>query len=152
MRRSDKEIIDRASMESIIQNAEVCHLALCRNNEPYIVPCSFAYEDNTVYVHGAREGTKLDIIGVNNRVCVEFETDVNLIQAEVGCQWSMSYRSVIGFGHAFIMDDIGSKLKACDLIMQHYANRKFEYSNQALDSIIVIRIELDRLTGKKSGY
>ncbi|MCX6345280.1 MAG: pyridoxamine 5'-phosphate oxidase family protein [Armatimonadetes bacterium] len=152
MRRSDKEIIDLASMESIIQRAEVCHLALCKNNEPYIVPCCFGYEDNTVYVHGARDGTKLDMIKANNRVCVEFETDVNLIQAEVGCKWGMSYRSVIGFGHAFIVDDIGSKHKACDLIMRHYADGKYEYSDQALDSIIVIRIELNRITGKKSGF
>lgn len=139
-------------MEAIIRHSTVCRVAMCRNNLPYIVPFNFGYHDHTIYLHGAREGTKLDILAVNNCVCVEFETGVNLIKAGVSCNWGMAYRSVIAYGEAFIVDDIGSKRKACDLIMQHYGSESHFYSDQALDGIIVIRIDIDRMTGKQSGY
>ena len=46
MRRKDREITDRKAMEAIISGAEVCRIALCDGNEPYVVPVSFAYRDN----------------------------------------------------------------------------------------------------------
>jgi len=152
MRRTEKEIVDIAAMESIIRQCPVCRVGMCRDNLPYIVPFSFGYKDHTVYVHCAREGMKLDILGVNNCVCVEFETGVNLITTETPCNWGMAYRSVIAFGQAFLVDDIGSKRKALDIIMRHYTDKQHFYSDQALDAIIVIRIEIDRVTGKQSGY
>jgi len=152
MRRRDKEITDIGTMEAVIRQSLVCRVAMCKDNRPYLVPFSFGYDDSTVYVHCAREGTKLDILKANDCVCVEFETGVNLVKAETPCSWGMAYRSVIAFGRAFLVDDIGSKRKACDLIMRHYTDEQHFYSDQALDGIIVIRIEIDRMTGKQSGY
>lgn len=152
MRRADKEIASIEEIESIIGRSQVCRLGLCMDNEPYVVPLCFGYIDGTVYIHCAREGTKLDIVRANNAVCVEFETDLELVQAKEACGWGMRYCSVIGFGHAFIVDDIELKRKACDAIMQHYSSSQYNYKDEALDQITIIKIEIDRMTGKRSGY
>lgn len=151
MRRKDREITDLATMESIIHDSIICRVAMCKDNQPYVVPFNFGYEDSTVYVHGAREGQKFEYLEANNCVCVEFEAGVSLLKDEVACKWSMAYRSVIGYGSAYLVDDIGSKRKACDLIMSHYSGQPHQYTDEQLDSIIVIRIELDRMTGKRNG-
>ena len=38
MRRKDREVTDPAIVEKILQAGSVCHLAMARNNIPYVVP------------------------------------------------------------------------------------------------------------------
>lgn len=38
MRRHDKEITDKKEIESIINESNICRIALSENNSPYIVP------------------------------------------------------------------------------------------------------------------
>ena len=56
MRRKDLEIAERAEVETIIEEARVCRLAMCDGDRPYVVPLSFAYRDNTLYFHTADGG------------------------------------------------------------------------------------------------
>ncbi|MCG2777827.1 MAG: pyridoxamine 5'-phosphate oxidase family protein, partial [Desulfobacterales bacterium] len=121
MRRKEKEITDKTAMESIILRSSVCRLALSEENRPYIVPLCFGYEDDTLYFHSAREGRKLDILRKNNKVCCEFDIDNEIVEADDACGWSMKYQSVIGAGKGSIIDDIESKRKALNIIMQHYS-------------------------------
>jgi hypothetical protein len=61
MRRKEKEITDRAELEAVIAEAQVCRLAMCDGAHPYVVPLCFGYEAGTFYVHCAAEGQKLAI-------------------------------------------------------------------------------------------
>jgi nitroimidazol reductase NimA-like FMN-containing flavoprotein (pyridoxamine 5'-phosphate oxidase superfamily) len=58
MRRKDREITDRAEMESILNEAMVCRIGLADGGEPYVVPLSFGYENGAVYIHSAPEASK----------------------------------------------------------------------------------------------
>ncbi len=49
MRRKDREIEDRAELESIIGAATVCKLAMSEDDRPYIVPLCFGYKDGNLY-------------------------------------------------------------------------------------------------------
>lgn len=101
MRRKDKEIKDRAAIESIIRCSKVCRLTMADGNLPYRIPLSFVYKNNTLYFHSANQGKKLDILKKNNQVCFEFDIDPKPIKADTGCEWEMKYKSVIGFERAF---------------------------------------------------
>ncbi len=152
MRRKDKEINDIAFIEDIILKARVCRLALYENGQPYIVPLCFGYKDNILYFHSAREGKKLDILRNNNKVCFEIDTDHELVMGNKACDCSMKYRSVIGFGKAELIEDIESKRKAFNIIMQNYSDGSFEYPLETIKDTAIIRVEVDSMTGKKSGY
>ncbi|MBW7990700.1 MAG: pyridoxamine 5'-phosphate oxidase family protein [Planctomycetes bacterium] len=152
MRRKDKEINDIASIEDIIMKARVCRLALYENAQPYIVPLSFGYKDNILYFHSAPEGKKLDILRNNNKVCFEFDIDHELVMGEKACDCTMKYRSVIGFGKAKLIEDIESKRKALDIIMKNYSDGSFEYPEESIQNTIIISVEVETMTGKKSGY
>ena len=69
MRRSDKEINDPKTILRIIEEAEVCRIALSDGEKPYIVPMNFGYKDNSLYLHSASEGEKIDILKSNNNIC-----------------------------------------------------------------------------------
>ncbi len=152
MRRKDKEINDIVAIESIIRRASVCRLAMCQDGRPYMVPLCFGYKDRTLYFHSAEKGRKIEILRRNNNVCFEVDIDHQLMQADQACGWGMKYRSVMGFGRARLIEDAESKRQALDIIMQHYSDKAFEYPSEAIESTMIIKVEIDSMTGKSSGY
>ncbi len=152
MRRKDREINDIDLIEDIIRNSLVCRLGMSRDDQPYVVPLCFAYSDNMLYFHSAGEGLKLEILQQNPNVCVEFDIDQEVIQGDKPCEWSMQYRSVIGFGKASFVEDLEEKRKGLDAIMKHYAGRSFEYVEPAIESTCIIKVAIESMTGKESGY
>ncbi len=96
MRRNEREIKDRKDMDGIIKRCRVCHLALCDDGQPYVVPLSFGYDGEYLYFHAAREGRKIDIIKRNSRVGFEFDILHDIVTAKQACNWRAKYESVIG--------------------------------------------------------
>ena len=152
MRRKDKEINDIDLIEDIIRNSLVCRLGMSRDNQPYVVPLCFAYSDNMLYFHSAGEGLKLEILQQNPNVCVEFDIDQEVIQGDKPCEWGIRYRSVIGFGKASFVEDLEEKRKGLDAIMKHYSGGSFEYVEPAIESTCIIKVTIESMTGKESGY
>ena len=74
-RTSKKEFLDK--IESIIAGARYMHLGMFDENYPYVVPLHYGYEMKdgklTFYVHGAKEGHKLDCLRKNDHVFVEID-------------------------------------------------------------------------------
>jgi len=153
MRRKDKEIKDKKEIELIINKANVCRIALSDNNMPYIVPVNFGYKDNSLYIHSATEGKKIEIIKKNNDICFEIDIAHEILQGKSACHTTMKYYSVIGYGKAYLIDDSEEKIKALNIIIEHYLPEiPHEYSEKFLKKIVIIKVEIDNMTGKKSGY
>lgn len=153
MRRKDQEIRDKAIIESIMRKEMVCRIALSDNNMPYIVPMNFGYKNNSLYLHSAKEGKKIEIIKNNNNVCFEIDTDHELIKSEKACSWGMKYRSVIGFGKAHLIDNSEEKRRALDIIMEHYSSKSsYDYLEKEIDNVAIIKIEIESIIGKELGY
>ena len=105
MRRKDKEIVDEKAMISIIEKAVICRVGMCWQDEPYVIPMNFGYRDNYIYLHSAREGRKLDILRNNDKVCIEFDADVELVQSQEACKTDVKYKSILIFGTAVFLKD-----------------------------------------------
>ncbi len=151
MRRSEQEITSKAAIEAIIQEAEFCRLGLLDGAQPYIVPLNFGYCDNVLYFHSALEGKKIDLIQRSPKVCFELDVKTKIIEAEKACSWSLAYQSVIGFGKAYLVDDLDEKRKAFAIIMSHYSEKDFQISDKAINGTAIIKVEIDEMTGKQSG-
>jgi len=152
MRREEKEIIDIAEIEKVIKEAICCRIGLVDDDEPYVVPVCFGYARNAIYFHGALEGRKAELIKKNSKVCFEIDTDVAVVKSEKPCGWTMKYKSVIGVGRASILENDEEKAQALKLIMQQYSEGEFNFSNSALDSVLVVKVNIESITGKQSGY
>jgi len=152
MRRKEKEITEKAELESIIARSSTCRLALANDNQPYVIPLCFGYRDNTLYFHSADEGRKIDMIRRNGKVCFEFDIDQQIVKDEEACHWGMNYRSIIGFGNASIIEEDDEKQAGLDVIMNQYGEGNFEYSDELLDIMVIIKVEIEEMTGKQSGF
>ena len=148
MRRSDRAITDPQELESVLREAAVCRMGLCDEGKPYVVPMNYGYRDGSVFLHSAAEGRKIDILRRNPNVCLEFEKDVELVPAEAACSFSMKYRSVIASGKAVFLEGTEEKAFGLNAIMLQYTGREFVFPPQALEKIVVLRVDLEECSGK----
>ncbi|MDO9515202.1 MAG: pyridoxamine 5'-phosphate oxidase family protein [Syntrophales bacterium] len=152
MRRKDKEVARREDIEEIIRRADVCRLALCEGNRPYVVPLCFGYEAGVLYFHCAPNGRKLEILDNNRNVCFEMDVDHELVPGEASCTWGFRYRSVVGFGRASRVSDPEAKRDALRVIMGNYSEGVFDFPEDALARTVVIKVVIEDMTGKIAGY
>ena len=152
MRRKDKEITDKSVIRSIIEKATVCRLGMVDGDKPYIVPLSFGYQDDVLYFHGSLKGQKIDILRKNPNVCFEFDLIAEPIESENACDWSMRYQSVIGFGKADFIESPDEKRKVLSVIMAQYSDGKFQFPEKMLKRTAVIKVEIESMTSKQSGF
>jgi nitroimidazol reductase NimA-like FMN-containing flavoprotein (pyridoxamine 5'-phosphate oxidase superfamily) len=153
MRKKEREIKNMVEIESIIQDADVCRIALTDGNTPYIVPMNFGYtggNERRIFFHCAPEGRKLEMIRKNNYTCFEMDVAHKVIKGRKACDFTMKYRSVIGYGYISEIDGLQEKMKGLDCIMSHYSNDKiFTYNQETLEKTTVLCLEISQITGKK---
>jgi len=153
MRRSDKEITELWEIAEITDKAAVCRIALVAADYPYIIPVNFVVRDNDLYFHSSTEGKKIDLLRHDNRVGFEIDSDVEIVKGDRACSWGARYRSVIGWGRAFFLEEENEKKQALDYLMEKYAGKQnFAYQSAALAKAAVIKVRIEKITGKKSGY
>ncbi len=151
MRRKDREIEDIKEIESIINGFPVCRIALSENGLPYVIPVCFGYCDMSLYFHSANAGKKIDLIKKNNNICFEFDTYEGLITNGNPCDWDVRYRSVIGYGKAFFINGSQEKINALNIIIRHYSDQSFVFPENSTRNVAVIKVEIEEITGKRSG-
>ncbi len=152
MRRAEKEINDRKEIEEILSRATVCRLALCAHEQPYLVPLSFGYRDGTLYFHSAHQGKKMEMLAANGNVCFEVDIDCALEKSDTACNWTTKYRSVVGYGFASLIENSREKKEALDVLMAHYSDGDYTYTEEALEEVALFKVAITSMTGKKSGY
>ena len=151
MRRRDKEITSRREIDAIIRSALVCRIALADGTEPYVVPVSFGYDGEAIFIHTAKSGRKIEFFEANSRVCFEFEDNVSLqTDDRDACKWSFEFESVIGYGTITELETAEDKSRGLNEIMLHYSGREWDIDEQATATTRVWRIEIESVTGKRS--
>ena len=154
MRRADRQITDMEGILAIAESAKFLHLAMFDGNFPYIVPLHFGYEyaDGalTFYMHGAKEGHKLDLIKACPNACVELECDVVPISGgEVPCNYGSAFASIIARGQVCLVEDEQEKMHALNALMKHQTGREFPFAPQMVASVAVIKFVSTDFTAKR---
>jgi nitroimidazol reductase NimA-like FMN-containing flavoprotein (pyridoxamine 5'-phosphate oxidase superfamily) len=151
LRRKDRKVESKEGIEKIISKAKVLRVAFTSNQQPYIVPVNFGYNQNTFYFHCAKKGKKLEMIKANPNVAFELEGDVELVSGDIPCEFTMAYESVIGNGTASIVHETQEKILGLNHIMRQYSDEVvIKYKKDLVDRMLIVKIEVDELTGKKS--
>ena len=150
MRKKEREIRDFADIVDVLRRCDTIRLGICGGEYPYVVPLSFGYEvadgKLVLYIHGAGEGKKHDLLAINNRVCAE--ADLCHRFADTGESVTAEYESLIGYGTAEKAGGADVE-KGIALLLEHCGFAGHTYSRGALRALTVYKITLDAVTGKK---
>ena len=145
-------VTDPDQIRHILDTGKVLHLGLAVNNEPYVVPMNYGYclENGklVLYLHSAVRGKKLDMIRANPRVFFEIDCDLMPFEGRVPCQYGLVYSSVMGRGTASIVEDLEEKKRAMVYLMKTQTQKDFEFRDEWVSIVAVIRIDVEEYTAK----
>src|SRR6056297_1608297 len=149
MRKSDREITDIQEIEEILNNGKVCSIAFSDEGKPYVVPMNYGYRDRELYLHSALSGKKVDLARKNPRVCCMIYLEEKIVSSTEPCGWTCNYRSVIADGKVEFLSGEQEKSEALNVLMEHYAGKTFKFPAEAFSRVMVWRVSLSNITGKK---
>ena len=117
MRRSEREITDWDTIETIIRQGKYTSIALCRDNEPYGVTLSYGYDkqSHALYFHCAHEGLKTDFVRSNASACATIIEDNGYVQGVC----VHKFRSVVIRGKIEIMEKDDDIKRGLGALLEH---------------------------------
>ena len=152
LRRRDKEVSNPAMLTKILRSAKYVTLALCADNQPYLVSLSYGYdkEHKCIYFHCAKEGKKLDYLKSNNVVWGQALLDRGYSEGECKHQ----YASVHFSGEVIFIEDANEKLAGVKCMIRHLDSKPdaliAEFESKRLENTMICRVDIKEVTGKKS--
>ncbi len=120
---------------------------------PYVVPLHYGYEQTdgkyVFYMHGAKEGHKIELIKKNPHAFIELDCDVELVEAgDIPCKYGSLYASVMGRGNASIVDEAAEKIHGLRVLMKTQTGRDFDITEAMASSVSVLKVVLDDISAK----
>lgn len=156
MRRREREITDPVLIDEILGSCQYLHLGLVDDGMPYVVPMNYGVikdpEDGhyVLYLHGAHEGRKLDIIRKNPNCCFTMERNVAPFEGRLACQYGMVYECIMGFGSIRIIDEPAEKIASLKALMKTQTGKDdFQFDERMVSIVTVMRIDVDELSAKR---
>ncbi len=151
--RREREITDLEQIIKILEKENIIHIGLVDGDEPYVVPMNYGFtmEEGklTLYMHGATEGKKLDLIRANPKVFFSIESEIIAFSGgNIACQYGTSYSSIMGNGTAEILENPEDKMAGLTLFMKSQTGRDFQFNERMVSAVAVIKIDVSEYTAK----
>jgi nitroimidazol reductase NimA-like FMN-containing flavoprotein (pyridoxamine 5'-phosphate oxidase superfamily) len=154
MRKKEKEITDHTQVSEILRNGKYVTVAMCRDNEPYIVTLSYGYDEkqNALFFHCSPQGLKLDFIRQNPNVCGTVIEDRGYKMGDC----SHAYRSVVFWGRMYQLHKLAEKKHALNVLLDQLEDEPSMIRAKSLKSdddykdVGILRLDITEMTGKKS--
>ena len=155
VRRADKLMPDERVRETLERGFCGRLATVGKDGAPYCVPLLYVCMDGQVFVHNsAARGHLRDNVDHEPRVCFEVdETGQVFPYGRFECDSTVEYRSVILFGRIRLIDDLPTKERFCDGLMEKYGKKEWkrpEHFYPRIDQIAVYGIAIERITGKET--
>lgn len=116
--------------------------------QPYAVPLNYALAGDTLYLHSAVEGHKIENLRENPLISFSVVASTEVL-AE---RFDMKYCSVTVFGTARFVEDPAEKQSALECLMEKYApafhDQAMDYIRRNTDRTAVIAIAITGISGK----
>lgn len=110
---------DRPTIESIRDQALLCHVGFVIDGQPIVIPTIHTRAGETLYFHGSAASRMLRTLRDGVPACVTVTILDGLVLARSAFHHSMNYRSVVVFGMAREVVDPDEKLRALDALVEH---------------------------------
>ena len=153
MTKREREVTEQEAILEILNQCKIVHLAMVDEGKPYVVAMNYGYTMDegklTLYMHGATQGRKLDIMRANPDVYFEMECDVVPFGGRIACQYGTAYASVMGSGKARILEELEERKAGLSAFMKTQTGLDFEFQERMISAVSVIRVDVDEYTAKR---
>lgn len=91
---------DRETIDAILDEALIAHLAFVHDDRPAVIPTLLARVGDEVYLHGSAASRALRALGAGLEACLEVTLVDGIVLARSAFHHSINYRSVVLYGTA----------------------------------------------------
>jgi nitroimidazol reductase NimA-like FMN-containing flavoprotein (pyridoxamine 5'-phosphate oxidase superfamily) len=150
VRRKDREITDPAELRQVLKATKYVTVALCMQEEPYLVSLSHGYDQakNCLYFHCAPEGKKLVFLQANYKVWGQAVLDFGVTEE---CDYA--YTSVHFQGKMQLIDDLAEKQHAIEVLVRQFSlnpeAKLAKVKPEKLEKTTIGRIDIKYMSGKR---
>ena len=166
MRRSDRELNQEIALKIIDECQYATLSCIDENNEIFSIPISIARDGMSIYIHGAKTGSKarlykdgkiVELVAVShNRVptpSYEYCESIKDSASELGSRvFTTEYQSAIAKTKAYEVTNESQKIKALELLCKKYTPNYMDYFDTAaigsLSKINIYELKIEYLSAK----
>ncbi len=142
---------DRATIDAILDEALVCHLAFSAGEQPFAIPTAFARIGDQVYVHGSTASRALRA-SAGAPVCLTVTLIDGIVLARSAFHHSMNYRSVVVLGRAEEVAGEEERLAAMRALVDKVSPGRWSEirppNRQELKATTILRLSLAEASAK----
>jgi uncharacterized protein len=110
---------ERETINKILDEGFICHIGFVVNNQPFVIPTSYARKGDNLIIHGSAASRMMRSLSEEIQVCVTVTLIDGLVLARSAFHHSMNYRSVVIFGKAKVISDENEKFDALYALTEH---------------------------------
>ena len=78
------------------------------------------------------------------------DIDHELVLANKACGYGMNFKSIVGFGKIYEVEDKIGKIEGLQYIMKQYTSKNdFVYEDKMLEITTILRLEISEITAKQ---
>lgn len=148
--RRNKQLLTKVENEAVLNRCSNGVLACLGDDDyPYAVPLSFAFMNNKIYFHSAKQGHKVDAILKHPKVSFAVIDEDTIVSNE----YTSYFRSVIAFGKGRIVEG-DERISALQTLVEKYSgDQPLELKQKEISSCmqaILVAIDIEHMTGKEA--
>ena len=128
-RLPERGAYDRETIDAILDEALICHLAFDTDNGPVAIPTIHARVGDVVYLHGSH-ASRMMRSTVGAPVCVTATLVDGIVAARSAFHHSLNYRSAMVFGTPRLVTDPRERTAAFAAITNHVLPGRWDEARQ----------------------
>jgi len=115
---------DRATIDAILDEALIAHVAWVQDGRPAVIPTLLARDGDHVLIHGSSASRAIRALRAGLEACVEVTLIDGLVLARSAFHHSINYRSVILYG---TLEDAPDKERALEIFTEKLIPGRWEH-------------------------
>jgi hypothetical protein len=146
-RHAERAVYDRRQIDSILDEAWICHVGFAVEGQPYVIPTAYGRMGDHIYIHGSAASRMLRTLAGGVDVCLTVTLVDGLVLARSAFRHSINYRSVVVLGKARLLNDPAEKLEGLRCLTNHVARGRWDQvrppnqTEMVSTSVLVLPIE-----------
>jgi len=117
---------ERSAIDSILDEALVCHVGLVSDGQPFVIPTIHLRIGDELYIHGAAKSRMSEYGASGAPLCITVTLVDGVVLARSAFHHSMNYRSVVILGHARVVSAREQKLEVLTALVNRFSPGRAE--------------------------
>ena len=143
---------DRAAVESILDEAMICHVGFAIDGQPYVIPTIHARDGARVFIHGSPMSRMLRTAAAGVPLCLTVTLHDGIVLARSAFHNSIIYLSVVVLGTAHDVRETAAKLAAMRALVDRLMPGRWEEARQPspgeIAGTLILELPLTEVSAK----